>query len=721
MQQLLDSNILKTEEGTCELLDSHASREVGQDQNEGNTAGSNSNDSLMTCQSTVEPQTFLINTENKETQTSGSFWNWEHVSPSSKLKDFSPEESEAACSVLFKFNRQAPARISTSPTLRKMRKNTMIQPLPHEFWDTGRLRDQKCKITDENALSISKSLPGSPKFSSSHFFTGQTAPLSVKTSTNLKSSADSQQEMTGDDITVTGNLTRDSNSNNGFTPYINDNPEFVACSQKSPDQKLICQNNLQIANLKQDRLLERRRSSIVVSLPGLEASPGDLFVSDNAANYLSNSAVTINSDTKKPKWSFLKKGTTKDKQKQISDMMNCFSTMKIPDWRECEFQMDKIFLNTLKCLQSTECLLDVDPWRLFANLDELCMVSFNFLTSLLNEVKGFLILCEDVCTANLASVLTKHFKDNLCHSLQKYCLNYTSAVFYLENLKKKEEFGIFLKWCEQNEQCKRLHLADLLVAPLHRFTRYPLLLKNIWKRSTDAVEKIAIYSIAEQVENSIRDLEGKVKWLDSYQKFRQLQEIIVWPPIWERDKRAFLPECLRHMIKDNHTESLLSSTNRTLLHEGRLLLTESTKLTDAYLFLFDDFLLLTKIKRSKKKSVSSEVAPVCPVVNPEMQSVVKDGGLCTVLDQPIPLDRLVLKNVDPFHSSAYGLRNAFLILHQNRYQQCIGVYILQAQTDDIKKAWTAQIESAVLACSKRHETKRASHGNFEVQVESSEI
>ncbi len=41
------------------------------------------------------------------------------------------------------------------------------------------------------------------------------------------------------------------------------------------------------------------------------------------------------------------------------------------------------------------------------------------------------------------------------------------------------------------------------------------------------------------------DLEGKVKWLDNYQKVKQLRDALVWLPVWERDKRAFIPEvCL---------------------------------------------------------------------------------------------------------------------------------------------------------------------------------
>lgn len=41
------------------------------------------------------------------------------------------------------------------------------------------------------------------------------------------------------------------------------------------------------------------------------------------------------------------------------------------------------------------------------------------------------------------------------------------------------------------------------------------------------------------------DLEGKVKWLDNYQKVKQLRDALVWLPVWERNKRAFVPEvCL---------------------------------------------------------------------------------------------------------------------------------------------------------------------------------
>ncbi|NXG75816.1 PKHG7 protein, partial [Baryphthengus martii] len=76
---------------------------------------------------------------------------------------------------------------------------------------------------------------------------------------------------------------------------------------------------------------------------------------------------------------------------------------------------------------------------------------------------------------------------------------------------------------------------------------------------------------------------------------------------------------------------------------------ESIKLLDVYLFLFDNFLLTTKIKHNKRKYGGSDTGliPVCPSLTPELQSFLREGGFCKVLDQPIPLDRLLLKNIDP--------------------------------------------------------------------------
>ncbi|XP_045686594.1 pleckstrin homology domain-containing family G member 7 isoform X3 [Phyllostomus hastatus] len=648
------------------------------------------------------------------------------ASPLHPLRSQPKKQSENQGSLLH-FDRQAPGRISTSPTLRRLRgsgggtKYSLTQQEASEGPTWGGWKEPA-----GSPCYLSKSLPGSPKISSYSLLPRLHSRLPLDP-TSVLDAADSFEPQAGptDEAALPGSLP----VQEGYLSQAS----LSGRGSHSPPSPAALLPRPQGEELHQSRFYEHRRSSVVLNLPGLEVFPGDLLVSDGAAHYLCHPLLLLNSESKKPRWPFSRRGVQgKDRHKHISDLETCLSSVKIADFRAYEFhglkgktwnevvdthqklstdQLDSrkqqeavwelftsectyfldhllvlkmIFMNTLKYLHTYEYLLDVDLWRLFANLEELSQTSFGFVSSLFAIVKDYFDASETSPSMDFIPVLMKYFRGSLCQSHQTYCLNYSAAVFYLESLKQRDDFGIYLKWCEQNEQCRRLHLSELLVAPLHRLTRYPLLLKNIWKRSTDATEKIMIYSIKEKVEKSIRDLEGKVKWLDNFQKLRHLQEIVVWPPLWDRDKRFFIPECLKHIFKEHMAENILSPTNRHLLYEGKLTLAESTRFLDVYLFLFDDFLLVTKTKRNKKKAGGSDTGVMCPSLTPELQTVIKEGGSCTVLDQPIPLDRLVVKSIDPLHVSVFGLRNAFLVQHENRYRQCIAAFLLQAQTENIK-------------------------------------
>ncbi|XP_071621419.1 pleckstrin homology domain-containing family G member 7 isoform X2 [Heliangelus exortis] len=677
-----------------------------------------------------------------------------------------PTEGTGSHHAPFQFDRHALARISTSPTLRRLRMASASQAL--SFQDcpgTAQLRNQKectrplhhvCKSPPQCATASSLLLPSCvhPKLLSAKA-ESETAIADLE-STSPTSKQPSQKDPL-------------SNGRPHETPWDSWRANSATLPRRCPCLSPTPQEDVQKRGLPIERSAERRRSSVVVTLPGLEVFPGDLLVSHSSMDHLPPAALLLSAESKKPRWPFARRGVGKDKQKQASDLENCLSTLKITDcstyefysfksksWHEflktqqteqkdvnsqlevkkeaavwelftseCTYFLDHllvlktIFRNTLKYLQSNEFLLDVDLWRLFANLEELNKISISFLKTFFETVKEHVSKSDS--PMDFSSTLLKFFQGDLCQTHQIYCLNYTSAVFYLENLRQREDFCIYLKWCEKKKECKRLHLRELLVAPLHRLTRYPLLLNNIWKRSTDETEKSLIWSLKEKVERSIRDLEGKVKWLDNFQKFRQLQEVIIWPPIWDRDKRFFVPECLKQSLRENNSENILSSSNRLLLHEGRLTLAESTRLLDVYLFLFDDFLLITKIKRNKKKYGGSDTGfiPVCTSLTPELQSFIREGGFCTVLDQPIPLDRLILKNIDPIHITVFSLRNAFLIQQENRYRQSIAIFLLQAQTETAKKTWMSQIETAIANYTTRQKNKESTAFCF--PAESSEI
>ncbi|RMC03441.1 hypothetical protein DUI87_20638 [Hirundo rustica rustica] len=135
----------------------------------------------------------------------------------------------------------------------------------------------------------------------------------------------------------------------------------------------------------------------------------------------------------------------------------------------------------------------------FQDCSDTAQISLHFLKTFFETAKKY--VSKSYSPMDFSSVLRTFFQGDLCQTQQICCLNYTSAIFYLEKLRQRD-FGIYLKWCEQNEQCKRVHLPELLVALLHRLTRYPLLL-NIWKRSTNEAEESFIQSLKEKGEKSI--------------------------------------------------------------------------------------------------------------------------------------------------------------------------------------------------------------------------
>ncbi|KAM7002712.1 pleckstrin homology domain-containing family G member 7 [Tautogolabrus adspersus] len=660
---------------------------------------------------TDEGQTF----EHKETQTSNPvIMHIDLTRTHSKLRHSSLVDP------FFQFDRQAPGRISTSPTLRRMRSTR--RPLT-DTWDPVRMGS-----TREESSSGSSPSPISPL-----------APVH-KVRSPLAASPLSDGEIHQTNSTSGRQRIRSQRSKTFDNCITSKRQE---CSSAHPAGLKDFEFTKSEVKVRFYQLQERRRSSVVVSLPGLDVSPGDLFVSNGAADILNGSNF---SDSKKSKWPFSRRSTTKGKTQMCtaSDVEKYLSTSQIQDWRnsdlqrfkdfslaeflrdqssqvsadsdpqgfkrqetiwelftsECVYFLDQlmvlkeVFLATLTNLQMRNCLTDVDSWRLFANLNELCLVSFGFLNNLLRVIKDMLEISEGG-GPTLLELLSKAFQESVCHCLQKYCLNYSTALLYLDSLKSREDFGSYVKWCERNEQCRRLQLRDLLVAPLQRLTRYPLLLRNIAKRCQAEEDTRGLQVIAEQVDTSICDLEGKVKWLDNYQKVKQLRDALVWLPVWERDKRAFVPENLKHLLKAVTLENLIS--HRSLLHEGKLVLIENTKLVDVCLFLFDEFLLITKIKRNKKRSIGPEQNPLRPPQNMELDQLLKEGSTFTVLDQPVSLDRLQLKNIDQLNASTSGLPHSFIIMHQNRYQQCIGVFILQAASEAAKRVWMSKIEGAVTA------------------------
>uniref|UniRef100_A0A914WG77 Uncharacterized protein n=1 Tax=Plectus sambesii TaxID=2011161 RepID=A0A914WG77_9BILA len=274
---------------------------------------------------------------------------------------------------------------------------------------------------------------------------------------------------------------------------------------------------------------------------------------------------------------------------------------------------------------------------------------------------------------------------------QAYCINYKATMEYLESMRQDERFIEYERVCLGDQRCHRLQLEDLLISPLHRITRLPLLLKEVHKYTDDFVEKYHIERIIETLHESLRSIDDSVQWLHNFERLQQLQSQVVWPSIMDLEPRPFIPEFLKLALSRQFCENLLAHPRRKLIHEGYLECIESGKSTDLYAFLFNDMLLLTKAKKTvgRPKTANSKKSPG---VVPKMDHI----NRYIVQRQPVPLDSCVFCDVGPHDvSNSVPLRFAFVIIHLTRFYQVVSVYTLQAASKEEKDQWIHKFQESI--------------------------
>uniref|UniRef100_H2YWZ7 DH domain-containing protein n=1 Tax=Ciona savignyi TaxID=51511 RepID=H2YWZ7_CIOSA len=242
--------------------------------------------------------------------------------------------------------------------------------------------------------------------------------------------------------------------------------------------------------------------------------------------------------------------------------------------------MQQVFMEPLQELQCEGYLLSVDLRSVFANLEELSKVSMNFCHTLLKVVE-----VSDRGKFGSANAILQAFDtfgSVMCPPYQRYCTAYGNSITYREEVKSNEDYGEFLKWCERNPKCKRLKLNDFLVAPMQHLVKYPLLLQKIAQYTSEPSQSSSIENTLQDVQDSLKALEGKVSWLSHFQLMQDLQNSITWPPVYELDTKTTLPESLRQALAQQPCRNLIGSPRRQLVLDGTLTVIESNRATEVY-------------------------------------------------------------------------------------------------------------------------------------------
>ncbi|EDV21508.1 uncharacterized protein TRIADDRAFT_60035 [Trichoplax adhaerens] len=204
---------------------------------------------------------------------------------------------------------------------------------------------------------------------------------------------------------------------------------------------------------------------------------------------------------------------------------------------ECVYLIDHllilkdIFLMPLRLLQEYGFLTEIDGFKLFGNIEELCALSSKFCTDLL-------------------LVFQSAQEDNLCSTAAVVDTFTDKAINYFKSIKDSDVFQEYLKHCQQNTSCRKLKLTDLLIAPIQRLTKYPLILKEIihYSQEDDNGCK-ALSSAITAVQVSLVELEEKVQKNLRIELMEELENQIFWPKWEEFTPKAFIPEIVPALMK----------------------------------------------------------------------------------------------------------------------------------------------------------------------------
>ncbi|CAG8705449.1 11904_t:CDS:10, partial [Dentiscutata erythropus] len=255
---------------------------------------------------------------------------------------------------------------------------------------------------------------------------------------------------------------------------------------------------------------------------------------------------------------------------------------------------------------------------------------------------------------------------------------------------RNPEFKRFLEQCSRSKEARRLDFRHFIQRPTTRLQRYTLLLEQIKKHTPD-------------------NNKDKEYLDDALQTIRQ-QCVVSDNRVHEAENRLKILEIERKLVKKDggpYNELNLSDPNRQLLFKGELQKRTNLDKQDLLVFLFDNYLVMTKEKKGPdgemKYFISKKPIPLSFLII-DTPSETLQTKAATFHINIKPLDKVRTRTNSTMQSpsspqiitdlegqdSTYG-RYPFTILHIGRHG---GQYQLFADSANTRRLWKDRIQDA---------------------------
>ncbi|EDW19423.2 LOW QUALITY PROTEIN: uncharacterized protein Dmoj_GI11526 [Drosophila mojavensis] len=256
-----------------------------------------------------------------------------------------------------------------------------------------------------------------------------------------------------------------------------------------------------------------------------------------------------------------------------------------------------LFLACLEAVQEERLLIDVDQHRLFSNVRSVCEANIKFWTQYLYPMVAHSIRTREPLRYAFFQEGFIAFA-SIFAPYKVYCAEQSTCQFYCKELNQNNAlFTVYLAWCESQKMCNRLRLADIVVRPMQRLTKYSLLLAAIKKHMTD-VEDIEVMDMM------IHSVENFVGSVNNHLTMRQESERLkgVMARIESYDVVDTNNEVLDKLIKQHSQMFDLcapmrgcpANQVRHLFMEGDHKFKDNVGKSDVHCFLLTDILLVCK-------------------------------------------------------------------------------------------------------------------------------
>ncbi|XP_067384681.1 pleckstrin homology domain-containing family G member 5 isoform X2 [Channa argus] len=315
-----------------------------------------------------------------------------------------------------------------------------------------------------------------------------------------------------------------------------------------------------------------------------------------------------------------------------------------------------LFLCGLLNLQESGLLTDVEPTKLFSNIQEIVRLH----TSLWNQV--MLPVLDKARQARALLDPTDLHQGFMTFGSRfqpyiRYCMEEESCMEYMRTLLRDNElFRTYITWAETHKQCNRLKLTDMLAKPHQRLTKYPLLLKSILKKTDEPSARDSVSSMVATVEGFINSVDSQMRQRQDQQKLTTISaRIDSYEPVEgsSEEVEKILKE-YNHFDLMTPMRGISPEETRQLHLEGALRMKEGKDCRmDVYCFLFTDLLLITK-----------------PVKRLEKVKIVR---------QPLLIHNVVCKELkDP---------GSFVLIYLNEFKSTVAAFTFQANSATQGRSW----------------------------------